>query len=97
MNWLSDLEIAGLWETDADCTYRVAFSSLGSQTASLHVQLAVVGRGDEVDQVDVAVRLEPVELGQQHAPAVLALLLHLVCPVKLLLQHGADLQKETMN
>ena len=82
----------GCGKTDADCTYRVTFSSLGSQTASLHVELAVVGRGDEVHQVDVAVRLEPVELGQQHAPPVLALLLHLVGAVELLLQHGADLQ-----
>ena len=73
-------------------TYRVAFSSLGSQAAASDVELAVVGRGDQVDEVDVAVRLEAVELGQQHAAPVLPLLLDLVGPVKLLLQHRADLQ-----
>ena len=80
--------------TDKIKTYRVAFSALGAQAASLHVQLAVVGRRDQVDQVDVAVGLEPVVLGQQHAPPVLALLLHLVGPVELLLEHGADLDKK---
>lgn len=73
-------------------TYRVTFSALGSQAASLHVELAVVRGGHEVDEVDVAVGLEPVVLGQQHTPPVLPLLLHLVGPVELLLQHGANLK-----
>ena len=34
-------------------------------------------------------------LGQQHAAPVLALLLDLVRAVKLLLQHGSDLEKNT--
>ena len=40
-------------------TYRVALAALGAQASLLHVQLAVVGAGHEVDQVDVPVVLVP--------------------------------------
>ncbi len=75
-------------------THRIAFPALGAQAAAFHIILAVVRRGDQIDQVGVAVRLEAVILGQQHPPAVLPLLFHLVGPVELLLQHGSDLGEE---
>ena len=40
-------------------TYRVALAALCAQASLLHVQLAVVGAGHEVDQVDVPVVLVP--------------------------------------
>ena len=40
-------------------TYRVALAALGAQASLLHVQLAVVGAGHKVDQVDVPVVLVP--------------------------------------
>ena len=73
-------------------TYRIAFSSVCPQTSLLDVQLAVVGRVLEVDQVGVRVGLEPLEAGQQHPPTAPLLLLHLVGGVELLLQNLANLE-----
>ena len=42
-------------------TYRVALAALCAQASLLHVQLAVVGAGHKVDQVDVPVVLVPGE------------------------------------
>ena len=42
-------------------SYRVALAALGAQASLLHVELAVVGAGHEVDQVDVPVVLVPDE------------------------------------
>ena len=42
-------------------TYRVALAALCAQASLLHVQLAVVGAGHEVDKVDVPVVLVPGE------------------------------------
>merc|ERR1719150_3700698 len=64
---------------------RVALAALGAKASFLHVQLAVVGAGHEVDQVDVPVVLVPVELRHQHSSTASPLLLHFVCSVELLL------------
>ena len=77
---------------DKGGTYRVALSPLRPEASFLDVQLAVVGAGDQVDQVDVAVVLEPVVLRHQHPSPAPSFLLHLVGSVKLLLQHCANLE-----
>lgn len=69
---------------------RVAFPTLRPEASFLDVQLAVVRTGDQVDQVDVAVVLEPMILGHQHSAAASSFLFHLVSSIKLLLQHCAN-------
>jgi hypothetical protein len=72
--------------------HRVAFASVRAERALVEVVLAVVGARPQVDQVRVGVRLEPLEPRQQHPPASVLLLLHLVRAVKLLLQKLSDLK-----
>ena len=66
-------------------TYVIAFSAVGPQGTLLDVEFAIVWRGLEIDQVGVGVGLEPLELGHQHPPAALLLLLDLVRRVELVL------------
>ena len=73
-------------------THRVTLSAGCAETSLLHVILAVVGGGDQVDQVGVPVVLEPRELCHQHSSSILPLLLHFVSSVKLFFQHCSDLK-----
>ena len=77
-------------------TYRITFPSLRAEASFLNIVLAIVGRRYEVDKVCVLVVLVPHVLGHQHAPSILPLLLHLVCPIKLLFQHCSDLKWDVM-
>ena len=73
-------------------SYRVAFSARSTETSLLDVVLAVVRGRHQVDQVHVAVLLEPGELRHQHSPSVLPLLLHFMSSVELLLEHSSNLE-----
>ena len=70
----------------------IALPPVGAEGSLLDVELAVVRRRLEVDQVGVGVGLEPLELGHQHPPAALLLLLDLVRRVELVLQDLANLR-----
>lgn len=72
-------------------TDRVAFSALGAETAPVDVKVAVVWGGDQEHEVGLCVRRCSVVLGDEHPPAILAPLSHLLGTLKLLLQVGPNL------
>lgn len=73
-------------------TNRVAFPAVRAQGPLLDVELAVVRRVLQEDQVGVRVRLEPREPRQQHSAAAAFALLNLVGVVELVLQRLANLR-----
>ena len=74
-----------------EVTYVITFPPVSSEGSLFDVELAVVRRCLQVDEVGVGVRLETLELGHQHPPTPLLFLLDLVGTVELVLQNLADL------
>ena len=75
-----------------EVTYVITFTPVRSEGSLFDVELAVVWRGLQVDEVGVGVRLETLELGHQHPATPLLFLLDLVGTVELVLQNLANLQ-----
>ena len=73
-------------------TYMITFPPVCSEGPLFDVELAVVWRGLQVDQVGVGVGLETLEFGHQHPPTPLLFLMNLMSAVELVLQNLPDLQ-----
>lgn len=71
-------------------TSMITFPPVCSEGPLFDVELAVVWRGLQVDQVGVGVGLETLEFGHQHPPTPLLFLMNLMSAVELVLQNLPD-------